>query len=157
MDLSSSTLPDTPSTASQQSTSNFPSDYLGSTPTSEQIRKKNPFNPNVTTERLPHWATQTYTQGEPNLVKDPIDVSSDTILSKMPETLSLPSTPSLSQLSPTHFSLNFSVHPDSRYQEQPSNNIPLRLEWNTFAAPPPLFGQFQESSRLQNWALNRLQ
>ena len=34
MDLSSSTLPVTPSTASQRSTSMIPSDYLGSTPTS---------------------------------------------------------------------------------------------------------------------------
>ena len=33
LDLSSSTLPDTPPTASQRSTSNIPSEYLGSTPT----------------------------------------------------------------------------------------------------------------------------
>ena len=51
LDLSSSTLPDTPPIASQQSTSNLPSDYLGSTATSEQVRE-NPFNPPVTTERL---------------------------------------------------------------------------------------------------------
>ena len=56
LDLSSSTLPDTPPIASQQSTSNNPSDYLGSTPTSEQIRE-NPFNPPLTTERPPYWAT----------------------------------------------------------------------------------------------------
>ena len=53
MDLSSSTQPDTPTTASKQSTSNTPSDYLGSTPTSEHIRE-NPFNPPATTERLPY-------------------------------------------------------------------------------------------------------
>ena len=35
LDLSSSTLPETPPTASQQSISNIPSDYLGSTPTTE--------------------------------------------------------------------------------------------------------------------------
>ena len=39
LNLSSSTIPDTPPTASQQSTSIIPSDYLGSTPTSEQIRE----------------------------------------------------------------------------------------------------------------------
>ena len=31
------------------------------------------------------------------------------------------------------------------------------MDWNTFVAPPPLFGQHQESNRLHNWALNRLQ
>ena len=98
LDFSNSTLPDTPPSASKQSTSNFPWDYIGSTPTSEPIRE-NPFNPPATTERLPFWATHTYTQGEPNLVNDPIDVSSDTTLSALPETISLPSTPSLSQIS----------------------------------------------------------
>ena len=39
-----STLPETPPLLSQRSTSSIPSDYLGSTPTSEQIRE-NPFNP----------------------------------------------------------------------------------------------------------------
>ena len=107
LDLSSSTLPDTPPTALQQNTSNIPSDYLGSTPTSEQVRE-NPFNPPVTTERLPYWPTHTYTQGEPNLVNDPIDVLSDTTLSTLPEPLSLPSSPSLSQISPTPFSRKFS-------------------------------------------------
>ena len=43
-EISRSTLPETPTLLSQQSTSNIPSDYLGSTPTSEQIRE-NPFNP----------------------------------------------------------------------------------------------------------------
>ena len=43
-ELSSTTLPDTPTLASQQSTSNIPLDYPVSTPTSEQIRV-NPFNP----------------------------------------------------------------------------------------------------------------
>ena len=38
------TLPETPTLLSQRSTSSLPSDYLGSTPTSEQIRE-NPFNP----------------------------------------------------------------------------------------------------------------
>ena len=31
------------------------------------------------------------------------------------------------------------------------------MEWNTFVALPPLFGQRQEGNRLHNWALNRLQ
>ena len=43
-EVSSITLPDTPTLTSQQNTTNLPSDYLGSTPTSEQIRE-NPFNP----------------------------------------------------------------------------------------------------------------
>ena len=86
-------------------------DYLGSTPTSEQIRE-NPFNTPVTTERLPYWITHTYTQVEPNLVNDPNDVSSDTTLSTLPETLSFPSTPSPSQISQTLFPINFPTHLD---------------------------------------------
>ena len=154
-----STLPETPPLLSQRSTSSKPSDYLGSTPTSEQIRE-NPFNPppppNPTT-RLPYWTTHSYTQGEPNLVNDPINIFTDTTLSSLPETLSLPSTPSLSQISPTLFSLNFPNNLDARNQEQSSTNIPLRLDWNTFVAPPPLFGQHQERNRLHSWALKRLQ
>ena len=90
-------------------------------------------------------------------MNEPIDISSDTTLSSLPETLSLPSTPSISQISPTLFPLNFPSNHDARYQEQSSTNTPLRLDWNTFVAPPLLFGQHQESSRLHNWALNRLQ
>ena len=97
----SSTLPETPPLLSQRSTSSIPSDYLGLTPTSEQIRE-NPFNPPIYA-RLPYWATHSYTQGEQNLVNGPIDISTDTTLSSLPETLSLPSTPSLSQISPTLF------------------------------------------------------
>ena len=99
-ETSSITIPDTPTLTSQQSTPNIPSDYLGSTPTSAQVRE-NPFNPPKTSERLPYWATQSYPQGEPNLVNDPIDTSPDTTLSSLPETLSLPSTPSISQISPS--------------------------------------------------------
>ena len=84
-ELSSSTLPETPTFASQQSISNIPSDILGSTPTSEQLRE-NLFNPPDTTERLPYWTTHSYTQGEPNLVNEPIDISSDTTVSSLPET-----------------------------------------------------------------------
>ena len=68
----------------------------------------------------------------------------------------LPSTPSLSQISPSTFPLSFSTNLDSRYQEKSSQNIPLQLNWNTFVAPPPLFGQHHESDRLHNWAINRL-
>ena len=71
-ELSSSTLPKTPTLASQHSLSNIPSDYLGSTPTSEQIRE-NLFNLPETTERPPYWKTHSYTQGEPNLVNEPKD------------------------------------------------------------------------------------
>ena len=155
-ELSSSTLPETPTLLSQHRTSNIPSDYLGSTPTSQQSQE-NPFNPPDTTERLPYWTTHSYTQGEPNIVIEPIDIASDTTLSSLPETLSFPSTPSISQVSPTLFPLNFPNNLDARYREQSSSNIPLRLDWNTFVAPPPLFGQHQESNRLHSWALNRLQ
>ena len=139
-ELSSSTFPDTPTLTSQQSISNLPSDYLGSTPTSEQFCE-NPFNPPNTIERPPYWTTHSYTQGETNIVNEPIDIFSDTTLSSLPETLSLPSTPSISQVSPTIFPLNFPNNLDARYREQSSSNIPLRLDWNTFVAPPPLFGQ----------------
>ena len=123
LDLTSSTISDTPPTASQQSTSNIPSDYLGSTPTSEQIRE-NPFNPPATTERLPYWVTHKYPHGEPNSVNNPVDVSFDTTLSKSPETLSLPSTPSLNQILPPTFPLNLPTNLDSRYPGQSSHNIP---------------------------------
>ena len=148
---SSITLPDTPTL-----TPNIHSEHLGSTPTSAQIRE-NPFNPPNPNERLPHWATQSYSQGEPNLVNDPIDTSSETTFSSLPETLSLPSTPSLSQIiSPSIFPLNISHDIENRYSEQ-STNIPLRLDWNKFVVPPPLLGQHNESHRLHSWALNRLQ
>ena len=54
------------------------------------------------------------------------------------------------------FPLNSPNNLDTRYREQ-STNIPLRLDWNTFVAPPPLFGQHNESHRLHSWALKRLQ
>ena len=113
VNLSSSTNQSTEQTRSQQITSNLPSDYLGSTPTSEQIRE-NPFNPPATTEQLPYWMTHVFPQGERNLVNDPIDVSSDTSLS-LPETLSLPSTPSLIQISQTTFLPNFPTNLDTSY------------------------------------------
>ena len=149
-------MPDTPTFTSQHSTSNIPSDYLGSTSTSEQIRE-NPFNP------PPQNLLNAYHIGlhthilKLNLVNEPIDISSNTTLSSLPETLSLPSTPSLSQISQTLFPLNFPNNLDARYREQSSSKIPLRLDWNTFVAPPPLFGQHQESSGLHSCALNRLQ
>ena len=90
-------------------------------------------------------------------MNEPIDFSSDTTLSSLPETLSLPLTPSLCQNSPTLFPLNFPTNLDARYQEHSSTNTPLRLDWNTFVASPPLFGQHPEISRLHKWALNRLQ
>ena len=128
-------------------------DYLGSTPTSEQIRE-NPFNPPTSTRRLPQ--TQVFTQDEPNLVNDPIDISSDTTLS-LPEFLPLPSTTSISQTSTTSFPPNFPTNLDDRYKGYITNNIPLRLDWNTFVAPPPVFGQHLDSNRLHNGALNVLQ
>ena len=145
-----------PETPTLHSNSSIPSDYLGSIPTSEQIRE-NPFNPPNPTARLPYWATHSYTQGQPNIVNEPIDISTDTTPSSLPETLSLLSTPSLSQISPKLFPLNFPNNLDARYREQSLSNIPLRLDWNTFVAPPPLFGQHQDSNRLHSWALKKLQ
>ena len=109
------------------------------------------------TERLPYWATHSYTQGEPNIVNKPIDISTDTTPSSLPEKLSLPSTPSLSQIAPTVFPLSFPNNLDARYREHSSSIIPLRLDWNTFVAPPPLFGQHHESNRLHNRVIKRLQ
>ena len=117
-ELSSSTLLETPTFSSQQSISNIPSDYLGSTPTSEQIRE-NPFNPPDTTERPPYWSKHSYTQSEPKLVNEPIDISSDTTVSSLPETPSLPSTPSLSQISPT---LSPSISPPILTPDTKSNH-----------------------------------
>ena len=99
--------------------------------------------------------TQTFTQGEPNLIKDPIDVSSDTSLS-LPEILSLSSTPSLTPISQTPIPPNFPINLDARYRKNSTNNIQLQIDWNTFVATPPLFGQHHESHRLHNWALSRL-
>ena len=82
IDLSSSTIQSTPQTSLQENTLNIPSDCLGSTPTSEQNRE-NPFISPATKEHLPHWMTQVFTQSEPNLVNNPIDVSCDTTLSHL--------------------------------------------------------------------------
>ena len=112
VDFSSSIIQSTPQTPTQQNASNSPSNYLGSTPTSEQIRE-NPFYPPATTELLPFWMTQVFTRGEQNLVSDPIDISSDTSLS-LNENLSLPSTPTLTQISQTPFPPNFHTNLDAR-------------------------------------------
>ena len=72
--------------------------------------------------------TQAFTQGEPNLVNDPIDISSDTSLS-LQETLSLPPTPSTISQTPTAtFPLTFPTNLDDRYRELLTNNRPLRLD-----------------------------
>ena len=100
--------------------------------------------------------TKVFTQSEPNLVNDPIEVSSDTILS-LPKSFSLPSTPSLSQISQTPFPPNFPRNLDSRYKEHSTNNKSLRLDGNTFVISPPFLCQHHESNRLHKLALNRLQ
>ena len=63
----------------------------------------------------------------------------------------------MSQLSTTSFPPNFPTNLDDRYEKHLTNKIPLRLDWNTFVASPPLFGQHLDSLRLHNWVLNRLQ
>ena len=100
--------------------------------------------------------TQAFTQGELNLVNDSIEISPDTSLS-LPETLSLPSTPSLTQISQTPIPPNFPTNLDVRYRENSTNIIQLLIDWNKFEAHPPLFGQHHASHRLHNWAPSRLQ
>ena len=57
----------------QQNTPVIPSDYLGLTPTFEQVRE-NPFNTPTSSRRLPHKMRNTFTQGEPNIVSEPIGI-----------------------------------------------------------------------------------
>ena len=98
--------------------------------------------------------TQAFSQNELNLVNEPIDISSVISLS-LPETLSLPSTPSVTCQTPTTtFPLNFLYNLDDRYRELLKTTKPLRLNWNTFVAPPRLFDQLLDSNRLHKWALN---
>ena len=101
--------------------------------------------------------SKTFLRGEPNLVNEHIDIISDTSLSLL-KFLSLPTTLLVTDQTPTTpFATNFPNNIDDRYCETPGTSIPLRLDWNTFLAPPSLFGQQLESNRIQNWALNRLQ
>ena len=51
--------------------------------------------------------------------------------------------------------VNFSRNLGDRYRELQGTNIPLRLDWNTLIATPPLFGQHLDSNRQDNWALNQ--
>ena len=91
------------------------------------------------------------------MLNEPIDIASDTSLSS-PEPLSLRSTSSATGQTPsTTFPTNFPNFLDGRYRELQGTSIPLRLDWNTFVAFPPLFGQNLDSIRLHNWALNKLQ
>ena len=75
--------------------------------------------------------TQAFTQG--NLINEPIYISSETSLS-LPETLSFPSTPSISQISTTSFPPKLPTNLDDRYKKHLTNYIPLRLDWSTFVA-----------------------
>ena len=90
-------------------------------------------------------------------MNEPIDISSDTNLSSQPGTLFLSINTIYESNITNTFPLNFPTNLDARYPEQSSTNTPLRLDWNIFVAPYPLFGQHEESSRLHNRALNRLQ
>ena len=81
--------------------------------------------------------TQTFSHGEPNLVNDPIDNTSDTSLS-LPETLSLPSIPSVTVQTPSTTSpTNIPSHLDDRYRELKGINTHLRLVGNSLVAPLP--------------------
>ena len=100
--------------------------------------------------------TQVFTRAKPNLVNNPIDVSSDIHLS-LPGTISLPSTLSLTQISQTPFPPNFPRNLDARYRENSTKNIHLRVDWVSFVASLLLFGHHHESNRLHNWRLKILQ
>ena len=94
--------------------------------------------------------TQTLSQGEPNLVNDPTDISSATSRS-LPETLSPPSTPSVTGQTPsTTYPTSFSSQLDDKYHDLQGTNTPLRL-------PPSPFWPAPRCSRLHSWAFNRLQ
>ena len=100
---------------------------------------------------------KTFSQDEPNVVNEHKDTTSNSSLT-LPEILSLPSTTSVTGQKPTlRFPTNFPKKLDDRYRELHGINTPLQLNWNTFVALPPLFGQHLDSIRLHNWALNRLQ
>ena len=76
------------------------------------------------------------------------------MFSSIPEILSILCTPStVSQTATTTFPLNFPTNLDERYRELLASNLPLRLDWNTFVAPPPLFVYNLDSNRLYIWAL----
>ena len=94
--------------------------------------------------------TQTLFQEEPNLVNDPLDISSVTSRS-LPETLSPPSTPSVTgQKTSTSYPTSFLSQLDDKYHDLQGTNTPLRL-------PPSLFWPAPRCSRLHSWAFNRLQ
>ena len=125
-ETSSITIPDTPTLTSQQTTPNIPSDYLGSIPTSTQLREY-PFNPPLHHRTTTLLGNTTLSARRTKFSNDPIDTSLDTTLSSLPDTLSLPSTPSISQILPSFFPLNSPYNLDARYREQ-STSIPLRLD-----------------------------
>ena len=84
--------------------------------------------------------TQVCSQGEPTLVRELTDISSDISLS-LPETPSSPSTPSITSQTPiTTLPLNFSTKLDDQYREVLTINIPLHLDWKTFVASANLYG-----------------
>ena len=101
LDLFQSSIQSTPPPlilTSPQQTPNILSDYLGSTLISKKIRE-NHFNHPTSTHRLPLWMTQTFSRYEPNHVNKPIKISTETPLS-ISETLFLPSTPSVTRITP---------------------------------------------------------
>ena len=84
----------------------------------QQVQKRNPFNPPTSSHRLPYWINFTFTQGEPDLVNEPIDTSPTINSLLLPETLSLPPTPSVpSKTSLNYFPICFPYRPNKIYQE----------------------------------------
>ena len=63
--------------------------------------------------------TQAFTQDKPNLINEPIDISCFSIT----ETLSLPSNPSISQISTTSFPPNFPTNLDDKNSAIETTNI----------------------------------
>ena len=146
-----SKIPPSLQTVLQQNTPYIPSEYFGSTPTSEQTCE-NPFILPTSTQRLPLWLTQAFSRVEPNLVNEQIDFSSGTSLS-LPETLSLPSTASITGQTPTfHFKFSHKHRRSISRSSKHKYTSTIRLK-----ASLPLFGHHLDSNRLHNWSLNRLQ
>ena len=76
-DLSSNTSKKKPSTLTTYLKTKHSDHTIGLLRKNPHIRqiRENPFNSLTSTQRLPYWMTQAFTQGEPNLVNDPKEIS----------------------------------------------------------------------------------
>ena len=98
-------------------TPNLLLDYVCSIPTSERIRG-NSSNTQTSSQTLPFLINNNFHHGEPNQTKDPRVIFTGKTSSNLPETLSLPSTLSVSILSILNiFSIILQHNLSNRYQE----------------------------------------